>query len=121
LKILIDQNVSARLGHLLAGHDAIHASAMGWAELTNGVLMTAAEAAGFEVFLTADKNIQFQQRLSGRVIAFVVLGTNKFNILAANIERIIHAIDSAIPGSYLTVPFDRPPLLRRPYNPSPDC
>jgi predicted nuclease of predicted toxin-antitoxin system len=65
LKILIDQNVSARLGRLLAGHDATHASSMGWAELTNGDLLTAAEADGFEIFLTADKNIRYQQNLTG--------------------------------------------------------
>jgi predicted nuclease of predicted toxin-antitoxin system len=121
LKVLIDQNVSARLGRLLTGHEATHASSMGWAELTNGILLTAAEAAGFEIFLTADKNIQFQQRLSGRRIALVVLGTNQLDILFANVERIIQAVDAAAAGSYVTVPFDRPPLLRRPYNPSADC
>ena len=117
MKILIDQNVSARLGRLLAGHEATHASSMGWAELTNGVLLTAAESAGFEVFLTADKNISYQTNMSGRRIALVVLDTHQFDILFANIERIIRAVDAATAGGYVTVPFDRPPLLRRPYNP----
>jgi predicted nuclease of predicted toxin-antitoxin system len=121
LKILIDQNVSARLGRLLTGHEASHASSMGWAELTNGVLLTAAEADGFEIFLTADKNIRFQQNLTGRGIALVVLDTNQLDILFANIERIIQAIDSTTAGSYVTVRFDRPPLLRRRYNPPTDC
>jgi predicted nuclease of predicted toxin-antitoxin system len=74
LKILIDQNVSARLARLLTGHTATHASAKGWAELTNGDLLTAAEADGFEIFLTSDKNIRYQQNLTGRRIALVVLG-----------------------------------------------
>ena len=117
MKILIDQNVSARLGRLLTGHEATHASSVGWAELTNGLLLTAAEADGFEVFLTADKNIRYQQNLAGRRIALVVLDTNQLDILFANVERIIQAIDSATAGGYVTVPFDRPPLLRRPYNP----
>jgi len=47
LKIPVDQNVSARLGRVLNGHEATHASSMDWAELTNGVLLTAAETAGF--------------------------------------------------------------------------
>jgi predicted nuclease of predicted toxin-antitoxin system len=64
LKILIDQNVSARLARLLTRHDATHASAMGWAELTNGDLLIAAEADGFEIFLTADKDIRYQQNLT---------------------------------------------------------
>ena len=63
MKVLIDQNVSAKLGRLLTGHEATHASSMGWAELANGVLLTAAEADGFEVFLTADQSIQYQQNL----------------------------------------------------------
>jgi hypothetical protein len=89
--------------------------------LTNGVLLTAAEADGFEVFLTADKNIRYQQNLTGRRIALVVLGTNQLDILFANVERIIQAVDTAPAGSYVTVPFDRPPLLRRPHKPSADC
>ena len=121
MKILIDQNVSARLGRLLIGHEATHASSMGWAELANGVLLTAAEADGFEIFLTADKNIRYQQNLTGRRITLVVLGTNQLDILFANVERIRQALDTATAGSYVTVPFDRPPLLRRPYNPPAEC
>jgi predicted nuclease of predicted toxin-antitoxin system len=74
LKILIDQNVSARLGRLLTGHETTHASSMGWAELTNGALLIAAEAAGFEIFVTADKNIPYQTNMAGRRLALVVLG-----------------------------------------------
>jgi predicted nuclease of predicted toxin-antitoxin system len=114
LKILIDQNVSARLARLLTGHEATHASSKGWAELTNGDLLTAAEADGFQIFLTADKNIRYQQNLTGRGIALVVLGTNQLEILFANIDRIRQAVDTVSPGGYLTVPFDRPPLRRRP-------
>jgi predicted nuclease of predicted toxin-antitoxin system len=114
LKILIDQNVSARLARLLTGHEATHASAKGWAALTNGGLLTAAEADGFEVFLTADKNIRYQQNLTGRRIALVVLGTNQLEILFANVHRIRQTVDAIQVGSYATVEFDRPPLRRRP-------
>ena len=121
MKILIDQNVSARLARLLAGHEATHASNMGWAELTNGDLLTAAEAAGFEIFLTADKNIQYQQNLAGRRIALVVLGTNLLDILFANVDLIRQAVDTIPAGGYVTVGFYRPPLRRRPYPPDADC
>jgi predicted nuclease of predicted toxin-antitoxin system len=94
LKILIDQNVSARLARLLTGHTATHASAKGWAELTNGDLLTAAEADGFEIFLTADKNIRYQQNLTGRRIALVVLGTNQLDILFANVDQITQAVNA---------------------------
>lgn len=120
MKILIDQNVSARLARLLTGHDAVHASRMGWAELTNGELLTAAEADGFELMITADRNIRHQQNLTGRRIALLVLGTNRLDILFANVERIRSAIDRESVGGYLVVEFDRPPLLRRPYPPPSD-
>jgi predicted nuclease of predicted toxin-antitoxin system len=120
LKILIDQNVSARLARLLTGHDATHASSMGWADLTNGDLLTAAEADAFEIFITADKNIRYQQNLAGRRIALVVLDTNQLDILFANVDLIRHAVDTVPAGGYVTVLFDRPPLRRRPYPPEPD-
>jgi predicted nuclease of predicted toxin-antitoxin system len=114
LKILIDQNVSARLARLLTGHTATHASVKGWAELTNGDLLTAAEADGFEIFLTADKNIRYQQNLTGRRIALVVLGTNQLDVLFANVDQITQAVNAIQIGGYMTVEFDRPPLRRRP-------
>lgn len=120
MRILIDQNVSARLARLLTGHDAVHASRLGWAELTNGDLLTAAEGDGFELMITADQNIRYQQNLAGRRMALLVLGTNQLDILFANVERIRSAIDRTTTGAYLVVEFDRPPLLRRPYPPPSD-
>ncbi|HET6235537.1 MAG TPA: hypothetical protein VFE41_11325 [Acetobacteraceae bacterium] len=95
MKILIDQNVSARLARLLTDHEVIHASAKGWAELTNGDLPTAAEADAFEIFLTADKMIRYQQNLTGRRIALVVMGTNQLDILFANVDQIRQAVKVA--------------------------
>jgi predicted nuclease of predicted toxin-antitoxin system len=117
LKILIDQNVSARLARLLTGHVVVHASRKGWAELTNGDLLTAAEVDGFELMITADQNIRYQQNLTGRRIALLVLGTNQLDILFASIDRIRAAIDQVSAGGFVVVEFDRPPLLRRPYPP----
>ena len=114
MKILIDQNVSARLARLLTNHEATHASTKGWAELANGDLLTAAEAGGFEIILTADKNIRYQQNLAGRRIALVVLGTNQLDILFSNVDQIRQACDTIQIGSYVTVDFDRPALRRRP-------
>jgi hypothetical protein len=55
-------------------HTVTEARARGWDELENGALLNAAEAAGFDVLLTTDKNLSYQQNLSGRKIAIVVLG-----------------------------------------------
>jgi predicted nuclease of predicted toxin-antitoxin system len=120
VRILIEQNVSARLARLLTGHDVVHASQMGWAELTNGDLLTTAEIDGFELMITADQNIRYQQNLSGRRIALLILGTNHLDILFASVERIRSAIDHVSVGGHLIVEFDRPPLLRRPYAPPSD-
>ena len=121
MKILLDQNLSARLARLLTGHDVTHASSAGWAELTNGVLLRAAEEAGFEIFLTGDQNIKHQTNMAGRRIAVVVLGTNQLNTLFTNIERIIQGIDAAVSGGIVTVTFDRPALRRRPFPRGLDC
>ncbi|MFL5281814.1 MAG: DUF5615 family PIN-like protein [Rhodopila sp.] len=121
MKILLDQNLSVRLGRLLTGHDVTHASSVGWAELTNGVLLNAGEAAGFEIFLTGDKNIQHQTNMAGRRIAIVVLETNQLNILFANVDLIMRGIGAAISGGFVTVTFDRPALRRRPFPPGVEC
>ena len=49
---------------------------MGWHQIGNGELLTIAEAAGFEIVITADQNIRYQQNLSGRRLSLVVLSTN---------------------------------------------
>ena len=72
--ILFDHSTPAPLRYALKGHVVVEAVERGWEKLANGELLTIAEGAGFEVFLTADKNIQYQQNLTGRSIAIVVLG-----------------------------------------------
>ncbi len=69
--------------------------------------MAAAEAAGFELLLTTDKNIRDQQNLTGRKIAFVVLGNQQWPILRRYIERVVEAVNAATPGSYteVEIPF----------------
>jgi hypothetical protein len=59
--------------HALKGHIVVEAVERGWDRLVNGELIAAAEAAGFNVLLTTDKNIRYQQNLTDRKIAFVVL------------------------------------------------
>ncbi|MGA2185855.1 MAG: hypothetical protein ABSH47_22780 [Bryobacteraceae bacterium] len=73
----------------------------------NGELIAVAEAAGFELLLTTDKNIRYQQDLTGRKIAFVVLGNQQWPILRRYVERVIDAVNAATPGSYteVDVPF----------------
>jgi hypothetical protein len=71
--------------------------------LSNGDLLAEAERAGFDVFVTADKNIQYQQNLSGRKIAVVVLSTPQWPLVRLHTEKIAAAVNAAVPGSYFEV------------------
>jgi hypothetical protein len=86
---------------------------LGWDTLGNGTLIAAAEQAGFDVLITCDKNIRYQQNLKDRRIALVVLDTTRWLTIRAEIACVIEAINAAIAGSYRHVAFDRPPLRRR--------
>jgi predicted nuclease of predicted toxin-antitoxin system len=117
LKILFDQNVPAPLARFLPGHDVIHTSTLGWEELTNGDLLAAAESNGFELFITADKNIRYQQNLTERAIALIVLSTNDWPTVRGQLNLVADAVNASGPGSYTEVALTPHPLIRRPYNP----
>jgi hypothetical protein len=105
--ILFDNRTPAPLRYALKGHVVVEAIERGWDRLANGELIAAAEAAGFELLLTTDKNIRYQQHLTGRTIAFVVLGNQQWPTLRRYIERVVAAVNAATPGSYteVDVPF----------------
>jgi len=73
MRVLFDQGVPVPLRVLLEGHSVRTAAEESWDRLRNAELLTAAEAARFDVFLTTDKNLQYQQNLAGRRIAVIVL------------------------------------------------
>ena len=76
---------------------------LGWATLKNGELLAAAENSGFEVLVTTDTNLQYQQNLNQRKIAIVVLSTTSCPRIQKNIKAIVSAIDLATPNSYQSV------------------
>lgn len=88
-RILLDHNLALDLRDLLPGHDVSHAVEMGWDRIGNGELLTIAEAAGFEIVLTADQNIRYQQNLSGRRVSLVVVSTNHWPTLQSSIGLIV--------------------------------
>lgn len=71
--------------------------------LKNGELLEAAEGAGFEVLVTTDTNLKYQQNLASRRIAIVVLGTTSWPRIRVAAERVLLAIGAADPGSYAEV------------------
>jgi hypothetical protein len=105
--ILFDHGVPAPLVPYLVDHTVVKAKDRGWDRLSNGDLLAEAERAGFEVFLTADKNIRYQQNLAGRRIAVVVLSTPQWPLVRSHVEKIAAAINAATPGSYAEVQIPR--------------
>jgi len=105
--ILFDNGTPRGLARFLAGHTVEEARVRGWEELKNGELIEFAEQAGFEVILTTDKNIRYQQNLEARKIALVVLGHSQWPMVKLVVEAIAAAVNAAEPGSYVevAVPF----------------
>jgi len=103
MRVLFDQPKPLPIRSYLDQHEVRTASQQGWATLKNGELLTAAEAAGFEVLLTTDKNLRYQQNLGGRKIAVVVLGRQQWPQVKRYIQRVVDAVNIAVIGSYLEI------------------
>lgn len=103
MRILFDQATPVPLRSFLLGHLVSTVAQQGWATLRNGELLTMAEEAGFDVLLTTDKNMRYQQNLAGRSIAIVVLGHQQWPILRLHATRVAAAVGAAPPGSYTEV------------------
>lgn len=103
MPILFDQATPVPIRPYLAGHTVRTAAQEGWNRLKNGDLLTAAENAGFDLLLTTDKNIRYQQKLAGRRMAILVIGHQQWPRLKPHIQRVIDAIDAAKPGSFAEV------------------
>jgi hypothetical protein len=107
--ILFDNGVPRGLARFLTGHSVEEARARGWEELSNGELIEVAEQLGFELMVTTDKNIRYQQNHRTRKIALVVLEHSQWPMVKLVAEKIAAAVDSVTPGSYVEVevPFKK--------------
>lgn len=102
--IVFDNGTPRTLARYLVDHHMVtEARARGWEELGNGELLTAAEAAGFEVLVTTDKNLAYQQNLAGRKIAVVALGKGRWSLIKPHVAKIVAAVNAATPGSFAEV------------------
>ena len=101
--VLFDHSTPAPLRYALKAHTVVEAVEREWETLANGALLQEAEAAGFEVFITADKNIRYQQNLTRRRIAILVLENAQWPILRPHVARVVAAVNAATPGSYTEV------------------
>lgn len=109
MRVLFDHGTPRGLARALPEHTIHKAKAMGWERLSNGALLKVAEETAFDLLLTTDQRIRYQQNLTGRKIAIVVLnGCTKWSRVQLHFERIAAAVNAARPGSYseVEIPFD---------------
>ena len=107
--VLFDNGTPRTLARFLIDqHTVTEVRSRGWSELENGDLLNEAEPAGFEVLVTTDKNIGYQQNLSGRKMAIVVLGNGRWSLIEPHVAQVIAAVNAATPGSYteVDIPFE---------------
>jgi hypothetical protein len=107
MKILFDNGTPRPIAARLTGHEVTFARRIGWHELGNGDLIRQAEEAGYEVLLSTDKSIRYQQNLAGRKIALVILGNQQWPVVRLYLDRIAAAVNASTPGSYaeVEIPF----------------
>jgi hypothetical protein len=99
--VFFDECVPRPLRKLLAGHEIKTAQDMGWSRMKNGELIRRAEAEGFYVFVTSDRNLRYQQNLQGRKIALLALSTNHWPALAKEYALVQSVLTSIQPGQYV--------------------
>lgn len=108
MRVLLDHCVDIRFKIPLSGFEVAPTKEMGWENLSNGKLLSAAEEAGFRVFITVDKNLRFQQNLSKKVIAVITLASvfTVIDHILPLAPKVIELIESGVdPGrSYLVGP-----------------
>jgi hypothetical protein len=100
MRILFDQGTPVPLRHALSGHAVSTALEMGWSELDNGRLLSAAESA-FDVLVTTDRNLRHQQNLGGRSLAILVLPTTRWPRIREHAREIVKAIEALGKGQLI--------------------
>jgi hypothetical protein len=109
MRILFDQGVPVPLRPYLTPHDVSTAYEKGWSKLRNGNLLDAAEKEEFDVFLTTDQNLQYEQNIRDRSIAIVILSTTSWPRIKVVTDTILSAMESAHSGqfSFVDIPTNK--------------
>ncbi len=103
MKVLLDENLPHRLRNHLGNHEVFTVRYQGLAGLKNGELLRTAESDGFEVFLTGDQTMSYEENLAGRQIAVVALSAIEWHVIRHGLLTVQAAIDAATPGSYQAI------------------
>lgn len=106
MRILFDQGTPVPLRKHLSAHAVATAYEMGWGSLQNGELLQQAEDEGFVVLVTTDQNLKYQQNLTSRRIAIVVLSTTSWPRIQAQVADIIAVVNTIQPNGYTEITID---------------
>jgi hypothetical protein len=104
MKILFDHGTPAPLRRVLIGHAVSTAYEMGWTELDNGALLKATET-DFDALITTDQNLRYQQNLTGRRLAILVLPTTSWPKIQAHEADVAAAVNALRPGDFVDLNF----------------
>lgn len=107
MRVLFDQGTPLPLRDYLADHLVESAYERGWSSLENGELLNEAESSGFDVLVTTDQNLRYQQNLASRHIAVLVLSTTSWPLIRRHVALVTATLDQAAPGSYVEVAIPR--------------
>ena len=103
MKTLFDNGTPKPIARSLIGHDVAFVREIGWHTLENGELIQQAEDAGYDVLVSTDKNIRYQQNLADRKIALVVLSNTQWPVVRLYVDHIQAAVNASTHGSYTEV------------------
>lgn len=104
MRILLDENIPRKLKHAFPGYVVSTVPGMGWSGISNGELLTKAEGV-FDVLVTFDKSIQYQQNFTDRRLILVTLIAihNKIQYLLPLIPDVLATLQNAQPGQVINV------------------
>jgi len=105
MRVLFDQGTPVPLRGFLIGHEVVTAFEAGWSEMSNGDLLEKAEKE-FDVLVTTDKQLKYQQDLANRRIAILVLPYASWTRLRTQVEKIAKAVTAMQPGAYEELQLD---------------
>ena len=103
MRILFDQGTPWGLRRILTGHTVRRSYQLGWQHLSNGQLLDSAEAAGYELLITTDTRMPYQQNLSGRQLAIIGLAGHNWPYSQRTIDAILTAVNEIKPGEFRAV------------------
>src|SRR5689334_2990925 len=104
MNVLLDECLPRKLKRELADHRVVTVPEMGWASIKNGALLRLAESV-FDIFVTADQNLQYQQNLHSTVLGIIVLvaPNTRFDTLKPLMPRVLQALLTIQPGDIVRI------------------